>query len=204
MRILLTAFEPFGGETVNAAWEAVKCVRAPEGAELIKLCVPTVFGLAGERVLEALRCEEAELVLCVGQAAGRAAVTPERVAINLRDASLPDNSGRQPREEPIDPKGPAAYFSPLPLRAMVEAIRAQGVPAQISNSAGTFVCNDLMYTLLHALSKENAGRRGGFVHVPCLPEQARERGDGTPSLSPEETVRALEAALACLCGEGTA
>ena len=203
MKILLTAFEPFGGETVNAAQEAVRLVRAPAGVELVKLTVPTVFSLAGERADEAARREKPDAVLCVGQAAGRGAVTPERVAVNLRDASIPDNAGNCPRDEAIEPEGPAAYFSTLPVRAMAEAIRAKGIPAEISNTAGTFVCNDLMYSLLHALAREeNAGRRGGFIHVPCLPEQAARRAEGTPSLAVGEIVRALEGALETLAAEG--
>ena len=200
MKILLTAFEPFGGEAVNAALEAVKRIEAPEGVELLKLTVPTVFSLAGERVGEAVRRERPDAVLCVGQAAGRRAVTPERVAINLRDAASPDNAGNCPREEPVEPEGPSAYFSTLPVRAMAEAIRAKGIEAEVSNTAGTFVCNDLMYTLLHTLAREGAGRRGGFIHVPCLPEQAAMRG--TPSMPLGETVKALEAALEALRAEG--
>lgn len=205
MKILLTAFEPFGGESVNPAWEAVRTVKAPAGAELIRLQVPTVYGRTGETVLDAVRRERPDAVLCVGQAAGRAALTPERVAINCRDAAIPDNAGQRPTDEPVVPGGPAAYFSTLPVRAMTEAIRAAGVPAGISNTAGTFVCNDLLYALLHGLAREYPGIRGGFIHVPCLPEQAARRADGTPFLPLSEIVRGLEAALALLAaGEPSA
>ncbi len=193
MKILLTAFEPFGGEKTNASLEAMKGIRAPRGTELIRIEVPTVFGLAGETVLRAVREERPDVVLCLGQAAGRAAVTPERVAINVRDASIPDNAGEMPQDEPIVPGGPAAYFSTLPIRAMVSAAQAAGVPAAISNSAGTFVCNDLMYSLLHSLAAEFPQIRAGFVHVPaCVP---LEEGPSVPILSTEKAVAAIEAML---------
>ena len=197
MKILLTAFDPFGGEPVNPAWEAVERVRAPEGTELVRLQVPTVFGASGDLVCAAMERERPDLVLCVGQAAGRAALTPERVAINLMDASIPDNAGAQPAEEPILPGGPAACFSNLPVKALAEAIRAAGVPAAVSNSAGTFVCNQLLYRVMDPVRKKYPTVRGGFIHVPCLPEQAERLGKEKtiPSLALEEIVRGLEAAL---------
>ena len=196
MKILLTAFEPFGGEKTNASLEAMKRICVPEGTELIRLEVPTVFGLAGETVLRVVREERPDVVLCLGQAAGRAAVTPERVAINVRDASIPDNAGEMPQDEPIVPGGPAAYFSTLPIRAMVSAAHSAGVPASVSNSAGTFVCNDLMYSLLHALGAEFPQIRGGFVHVPaCAPI---EKDPSIPILSTEMAAAAIEALLAAL------
>ena len=203
MKILLTAFEPFGGEPVNPAWEAVQRVRAPEGTELICLQVPTVFAEAGDLVCAAMERERPDLVLCVGQAAGRAALTPERVAINIMDASIPDNAGAQPREEPVVPGGPAAYFATLPVKRIAAAIQAVGVPAAVSNSAGTFVCNALLYRVLHEAALRTPGLRAGFLHVPCLPEQAeRMRKDREiPSLPLEQIVRGLEAALAALCEE---
>lgn len=198
MKLLLTAFEPFGGEALNAAWEAVMALDAPEGLQLCRLQVPTVFDLAGDTVWEAIEREWPDAVLCVGQASGRAALTPERAALNLRDASIPDNAGRQPADEPVVPGGPAAYFTTLPVRAMAEAIRRAGLPAAVSNSAGTFVCNDLLYTLLYRIEREGLPIRCGFLHVPCLPEQASE---GTPSLPLAETVRGLAAAVAALIGK---
>ena len=202
-KILLTAFEPFGGEPVNPAWEAVQRVRAPEGTELVRLQVPTVFARAGDLVCAAMERERPDLVLCVGQAAGRAALTPERVAINVADASIPDNAGAQPQEEPIVPGGPAAYFATLPVKRVAAAIRAAGVPAAVSNSAGTFVCNALLYRVLHEAERRTPDLRAGFLHVPCLPEQAeRMREDREiPSLPLEQIVIGLEAALAALCEE---
>lgn len=195
MKLLLTAFDPFGGESVNPAWEAARRVRAPEGTELRLLQLPTVFGLSGDLVCAAMAQEQPDAVLCLGQAAGRAAITPERVAINLMDASIPDNAGNQPREEPVIPGGPTAYFSTLPVKAMAEAIAEARVPAAVSNTAGTFVCNQLLYRVLHEIEEKYPGMRGGFVHVPCLPEQAARMKPGTPSLSLEEIVRGLEAGL---------
>lgn len=198
MKILLTAFEPFGGEQVNAALEAVTRLSAPKGAELYKLTVPTVFGLCTETVIRAMRDIRPDAVVCVGQASGRAAITPERVAINLRDARIPDNAGFQPFDEPVVPGGPAAYFSTLPVRAMAEAIQKAGVSAMISNTAGTFVCNDLFYGLCHAIESEFPSISGGFIHVPCLPEQAALHPSPIPSMKLLDIVRGLEAALRTL------
>ena len=150
MKILLTGFDPFGGESVNPAWEAVKLVKAPAGAELVRLEVPTVFTLSIQTVMESVRLHRPDAVVCVGQAAGRSEITPERVAINIADASIPDNEGNQPCDEPIVPGGETACFSTLPVKAMVEAIRARGIPAEVSLSAGTFVCNHLLYSLCPA------------------------------------------------------
>ncbi len=150
MKILLTAFEPFGGEAINPAQEAVNAI--PErvaGARIVKLAVPTVFGRSIETVYEAMKRERPDAVLCVGQAGGRAELTVERVAINLIDAEIPDNEGLQPRDTPVFPDGPAAYFASLPVRAMAESIKGAGVPARISYTAGTFVCNQLMYGVLY-------------------------------------------------------
>lgn len=196
MKILLTAFEPFGGEETNASLEAMKRIRAPRAASLIRLQVPTVFGLAGETVLRAVREERPNVVVCLGQAAGRSAVTPERVAINLRDAAIPDNAGNMPAEEPIVPGAPAAYFSTLPIRAMADAAKAAGVPAEISNCAGTFVCNDLMYALLNALSTAFPDIRGGFIHVPAF--APLEKDPTVPILPTEIAVAAIEAMLGVL------
>ncbi len=197
MKILLTGFEPFGGEEVNPSWEAVERLRAPEGTELRKLRLPVVFREAGERLAEALAAEKPDLVLCIGQAAGRAAITPERIGVNLMDASGPDNAGFQPAEEPVIPGAPAACFAKLPVKELAAAIRAEGVPAEVSNSAGLFVCNALLFRLLHEIETRCPGMQGGFVHVPCLPEQARRLGKGKtiPSMELEEIVLGLQAGL---------
>ena len=198
MKILLTAFDPFGGEPVNPSWEAVRLLRAPAGTEVKKLLLPTVFGRSGDLLCAALAAERPDLTLCIGQAAGRPAITPERIGVNLMDASIPDNAGFQPQEEPVIPGAPAAYFARLPVAALAEAIRAAGVPARVSNSAGLFVCNALLCRLLHEIETHYPQMRGGFVHVPCLPEQAERLGKGAalPSLTLPEIVRGLQAALA--------
>lgn len=193
MKILITAFEPFGGDSVNASLEAMRRLKAPQGVKLIRLEVPTVFGLAGQCVAGALEEQRPDWVICLGQAAGRSAVTPERVAINIRDASIPDNAQQQPVDEPVVPHGPAALFSTLPIRKMVAAAKENGYSAAISNTAGTFVCNDLMYSLLYTLQSYNT-IRGGFVHVPALPD-SRKPAAGMPL---DEIVGALEAMLCSL------
>ena len=197
MKILITGFEPFGGEEINPSWEAVEQLCAPERTELIKLRLPVVFREAGEQLAAALAREKPDLTLCIGQAAGREAITPERIGVNLMDASIPDNAGFLPHEEPVIPGAPAAYFARLPVKELAEAIRAEGIPARVSNSAGLFVCNALLFRLLHEMETRYPRMRGGFLHVPCLPEQAERLGKGKtlPSLELEAIVRGLEAAL---------
>lgn len=190
-KLLITGFDPFGGETINPAWEAVKLLPDVIGEyTLHKLEIPTVYQKAGERVLAAAETLQPDVILCIGQAGGRAAVTPERVAINVRDARIDDNEGNRPVDMPCVAGGPAAYFTTVPIKKMVEAIRAAGCPAAVSDSAGTFVCNDVLYMLLHRLF--NSSVRIGFIHVPFLPEQ------GQPCLPLAETVRALQAAIEIL------
>lgn len=189
--LLITGFDPFGGATVNPSWEAV--CRLPDQVgeyTLYKLQIPTVFGEASAAVLgEAMRVRP-DVILCVGQAGGRAAVTPERIAVNIRDARIPDNMGNRPEGQFVAEEGPAAYFATVPVKKMAEAIVAAGLPGTVSNSAGAFVCNDTLYALLHRF--HGTATRVGFIHVPWLPEQ------GSPSLSLEDTVRALEAAIGAL------
>ena len=203
MKILITGFEPFGGEDINPSWEAVRQLREPKGTELIRLRLPVVFREAGEQLAAALAREQPDLVLCIGQAAGRDAITPERLGVNLMDAAIPDNAGFQPREEPVIPGSPAAFFARLPVKELADAIRAAGVPAQVSNSAGLFVCNALLYRLLHEIETRYSGMRGGFLHVPCLPEQAERLGKEKPlpSLTLAEIIRGLQAALDFLGGK---
>ena len=192
-RILISAFEPFGGEELNASWEALQRMRFPETCDIRMLQVPTVFGLAGETLLKAVDELRPDTVICVGQAAGRDAITPERVAINIRDASIPDNAGYQPHDEPIVRDGPAAFFSTLPVKSMAEASVCAGIPASVSNSAGTFVCNDLMYSLLYALEKDYPDIRGGFIHVPaCMPNLIDAN---MPYMPLDDIVRGLEAMI---------
>lgn len=193
-RLLITGFDPFGGATVNPSWMAVERLPDQIGeCVLCKLQIPTVFGKAAAAVLEIARQFCPDTILCIGQAGGRAAVTPERIGVNIRDARIPDNAGNQPRGEFVDSSGPAAYFSTLPVEAMAQAIRDAGVDATVSNSAGAFVCNDVLYSLLHHY--DGTAVRVGFVHVPYLPEQ------GAPSMELAQIVRALEAAITLITKE---
>lgn len=190
-QLLITGFDPFGGASVNPAREAVMALPDVVGDyALTKLEIPTVFGLAAETVLQAAEAFCPDVILCVGQAGGRASITPEVVAINLREASIPDNAGNQPKNMPVVENAPAAYFSTLPVRAMAEGVKAAGIPCSLSYSAGVFVCNDLLYTLLHHY--DGTDTRVGFVHIPYLPEQA---GEGVASLPLEDAVRGLTAAI---------
>lgn len=196
MKVLVTGFAPFGGETMNPSYEAVKAMpERIDGAPIIKLQVPVEFEGA-EAVLEsALRLHQPDIVLCVGQAGGHAGIAVERVAINLRDASMPDQAGKQPVDEPVRADGTAAYFSSLPGKAIVTALQAAGIPAFVSNTAGTYVCNDLMYTLLYWIDRHGLRMRGGFIHVPYAMEQAAYKPQGTPSMALPEIARGLELAV---------
>jgi pyroglutamyl-peptidase len=189
MQILVTGFEPFGGETINPSLELVR--RLPEQlgqARLAARGLPTIFGAALTALDAAVRELRPDIVLAVGQAGSRAALSVERVALNIDDARIPDNAGAQPIDRAIVAGGPAAYFSSLPVKAAVAACREAGIPAEVSNTAGTFVCNHVFYGLMHLAATEFPGMRGGFVHIPYLPSQAAHHR-GAPSL-------ALELALA--------
>jgi len=202
MKILVTGFDPFGGEKVNPALEAVKSLPSEiHGAEVHWVAIPTVFYQSAE-VLEAeINRYHPDAVLCIGQAGGRASLTPERVAINQDDARIPDNQGNQPIDEPIFPNGENAYFSTLPVKAMVEAIRKEGLPSSLSNSAGTYVCNHLMYGVLYYLDKRPV-IKAGFIHVPYIPEQTKNKKE-MPALELSEIVRGLEASITAIAINGT-
>lgn len=197
MKLLLTAFDPFGGASVNAALEAVKLVSdTAAGMEIVKLQVPTAFRTCLAVVTAAIEAEAPDAVLCVGQAGGRCGLTPERVAINLDDAAIPDNEGNQPIDAPIREDGPPAYFATLPVKAMAARIRQAGLPASVSNTAGTFVCNHLMYGLLDTLDRRFPGVWGGFLHVPFAPSQVVNTS--APSMSVPDMARGIEAAIAAI------
>ena len=196
--VLLTGFDPFDREALNPSWEAVraldgwKCGRATVRARQM----PCVFGDAIEALAGAMDELQPQLVLCIGQAGGRAEITPERVAINIDDGRIADNAGRQPIDTPVVRGAPAAYFSTLPIKAIVRDLRAAGVPASVSNTAGTFVCNHIFYGLMHRMATHPVpGLRGGFIHIPYLPEQAA-RFPGLPSMSLATMVEALRIAVA--------
>ena len=195
MKILLTGFEPFGGESINPAKEAVKLVKDEiKGAQIVKCYVPVVFGKAIDTVYEAMKKENPDAVLLIGQAGGRYEMTPERIAINCDDGRIPDNEGNQPVDQPVRADGPAAYFSTLPVKKMVEYMKAANVPAAISNTAGTYVCNHLMYGVRYYIEKEFPDTIGGFMHVPFLHEQVMNKKE-TASLSKDDVVKGIEASL---------
>lgn len=190
-KLLITGFDPFDGASINPSWEAVKLLPEQIGEyELCKLQIPTVFGLAPRTVLEKAAEVQPDVIISVGQAGTRAAVMPERIGINVRDARISDNAGVRPKDEAIVPGGPDGLFSTLPVKAMIAAINGAGLPGAISNTAGTFVCNDVLYSLLHHY--RGTAVRCGFIHVPWLPEQ------GSPSLALEDTAKALTAAISVL------
>lgn len=198
MKILVTGFDPFGGEKVNPALEAVKSLPSEiHGAEIHWVEIPTVFYRSAE-VLEAEIVRfQPDAVLCIGQAGGRASLTPERVAINQDDARIPDNQGNQPVDTPIRLDGQAAYFSTLPIKAMVQAIKEEGLPATVSNTAGTFVCNHLMYQALYLADKKFANMRAGFMHIPYMTEQVINKSN-TAFMNLTDIVRGIEAAIGAI------
>ena len=188
-KLLITGFEAFGGEEINPSWEAVK--RLPQeinGYSLTKLQIPVVFGEAAKMVIDTAEKEACEVLICVGQAGGRSAVTPELVAINLRDAKIPDNKGNKPQDEVIIDGGENAYFSTLLVRKMAEKINDRGISSQISYSAGAYVCNDVLYSVLHHFKKSKT--RACFIHVPYCKEQGKD-----PSMDMDDIVKALITAI---------
>lgn len=216
-RVLVTGFEPFDGHALNVSWEVARALHGrliggtggDRSHQVLSAELPCRFGHCIDELNRQLSELEPHLVVCLGQAEGRADITIERVALNVRDARIADNGGRQPIDEPVHASGPYAYPSGLPLRALLRALQAAGHPVSLSNSAGTFVCNDLFYGLMHRLS--GTAIRGGFIHLPILPQQRRgerERsadrddaplsfGPNTPALPLDVQVAAVEAAIAC-------
>jgi pyroglutamyl-peptidase len=185
-RVLLTGFDAFGGETTNPSQQAVQRLAtgpAPEGVHIVGVSLPVVFGEAIAAMTAAVSEHEPDIVICVGEAGGRVTVTPERFAVNLNDAPFPDNAGRQPIEATIVEDGPVAYRSTLPVTEMVQAMRAAGIPAALSSSAGNYVCNNVFYGLMHLIATTRPHLTGGFVHVPYMHEQVLHRADAQPSLS---------------------
>ena len=194
--VLITGFEPFGGETVNPSWEVVKQLDGMiiRGQQVVAKQLPCVFGEALTVLKAALETYQPRLTIAVGQAGGRVDITVERVAINVDDARIPDNKGQQPIDEPIVANGPAACFSTLPIKAIVSALRQQGIPASVSQTAGTFVCNHIMYQLHYLIEKEFPAVRGGFIHVPYITEQVADKVN-QPCLAMSEITRALALAI---------
>ncbi|MED1540728.1 pyroglutamyl-peptidase I [Bacillus inaquosorum] len=193
-KVLITGFDPFDKETVNPSWEAAKRLNGFETAEVIITAeqIPTVFRTALDTLRQAIQKHQPDIVICVGQAGGRMQVTPERVAVNLADARIPDNEGQQPIDEEISPEGPAAYWTGLPVKRIAAKMKENGIPAAVSYTAGTFVCNYLFYGLMDHISRTSPHLRGGFIHIPYIPEQTIDKT--APSLSLDMIVRALRIA----------
>jgi pyroglutamyl-peptidase len=188
-KLLITGFEPFGGEEINPSGEALRLLPEKIGNyNLTKLLLPVVFGEAAQKVISEAERLRPDAVICVGQAGGRSAVTPEMVGINLRHASIPDNAGNQPCDEPIIADGETAYFSTIPVRKIAEAIKTAGISSQVSYSAGAYVCNDVLYTLLAHFV--NSDVKVGFIHIPYVTEQNKE-----PAMEMDNIIKALTVAV---------
>ncbi|MBV8190642.1 MAG: pyroglutamyl-peptidase I [Alphaproteobacteria bacterium] len=195
MRALVTGFDPFGGDDVNPSSLAVRQLKRRIGdIEIHTAELPTSYAKSASLLDEAIDEVRPAIVLCVGQAGGRAELCLERVAINVQDARIRDNDGRQPIDRPVVKDGPAAYFATLPIKACVAAMREAGLPAAVSNTAGTFVCNHIFYALMDMLHRRRRPARGGFLHIPYIPEQASRLG-GAPSMALDDIVRGIELVL---------
>lgn len=195
MKILITGFDPFGGESINPALEAVK--KLPDtilGQDVIKIEIPTVFRKSLEKIEENIQKHNPDVVISIGQAGGRFGITPERVAINMDDARIKDNEGNQPIDISIYEDGENAYFSNLPIKAMVKEMNDNGIPASVSNTAGTFVCNHVMYGILYLIDKKYPNIRGGFIHVPYIPSQVTTKPN-MPSMSIDDISKGLELSI---------
>ena len=195
MKILVTGFDPFGGEPINPAIESVK--KLPDniaGAEIIKLEIPTVRGKSLEKIEKAIQEHNPDIILSVGQAGGRFDITVERVGINMDDFRIPDNEGNQVIDESVFSDGDNAYFVKLPVKAMVQNIQKNKSPASVSYTAGTFVCNHVLYGVLYLVEKKYKSKKSGFIHIPFLPEQVVDKRN-MPSMELNTIVTGLTAAI---------
>ncbi|MGL4627932.1 pyroglutamyl-peptidase I [Cetobacterium sp.] len=198
MKVLITGFDPFGGESINPAWEAVNAMQdMVDGIEVIKLQIPTVFKKSAEKLFAGIDEHKPDVVMCIGQAGGRYDMSVERVAINMDDGRIPDNEGYQPIDTPVYEDGENAYFATLPIKGIVEEIKAAHIPASVSNTAGTYVCNHIMYSLLYYISKNNLNIKGGFIHVPYITQQVVDKKN-MPYMEVSTITKALESAVKAL------
>ncbi|MGL4654132.1 MAG: pyroglutamyl-peptidase I [Cetobacterium sp.] len=198
MKVLITGFDPFGGESINPAWEAVNSMQDMiDGIEVVKLQIPTVFKKSAEKLFHGIEEYKPDVVMCIGQAGGRYDVSVERVAINMDDGRIPDNEGYQPIDTPVYEDGENAYFATLPIKGIVEEIKAANIPASVSNTAGTYVCNHIMYSLLYYISKKNLNIKGGFIHVPYITQQVVDKKN-MPYMEVATITKALECAVKAL------
>lgn len=195
MRILVTAFEPFGKENINPSYEVLRSLDDHlEDVEIIETQLPVVFHISIDKAIEKIRETNPDAVLSIGQAAMRYDIGIERIAINIDDARIPDMAGQQPVDIPIDPQGPIAYFATIPVKKIVEEIKKEKIPASVSNTAGTYVCNHVMYGILNYIHKNDLPIKAGFIHLPYLPEQVLEK-PYTPSMSLGDMIKAIKIAL---------
>ncbi len=195
MKILVTSFEPFGGENINPAYEVVKRIKDNiAGTEVIKLQVPTEFNVCLEHAIKKIKEVSPDFVLSIGQAGGRYGISVERVGININDAKIPDNADQLPVDVKIDEQGEAAFFATIPIKAIVEAIKDKNIPAAVSDSAGTYVCNNLMYGVLNYINNENLNIPAGFIHIPFLFQQVIEKKN-TAAMDLDSMVTAIETAI---------
>ena len=195
MKILVTGFDPFGGEPINPAIESVK--KLPDniaGAKIIKLEIPTVRKKSLEKIEKAINEHNPDVILSIGQAGGRFDISIERVGINLDDFRIPDNEGNQIIDEPIFPDGENSYFVKLPVKAMVQNVQKNNIPASVSYTAGTFVCNHVLYGVLYLIEKKYEGKKSGFIHIPFLPQQVVDKRN-MPSMELNTIVKGLTAAI---------
>ena len=201
-KILLTAFEPFGGETANPSLEAARAMTGVEfpGAKLTVVELPVDRFGAVEMASARVRALRPDVVMMLGQATARYRITPERVAINVDDYRIPDNAGNQPAGEPIIEGGPVGYLSTLPVRAITERLLRARIPAAVSNTAGTYLCNRLFYSVMHLIAAESLPAVGGFIHVPFMHEQALDKYPDVPSLSRETIIEAVRLAIEVTLG----
>lgn len=203
MKILVTGFEPFGMEKINPSYEVVKRLDSRIlDSDIIKLQVPTVFYKSINTVIKTIKEETPDVILMIGQAGGRYNITVERIGININDARIQDNEGNKPMDEVIDNEGLPAYFSSIPVRKIVEELIKNNIPASISNSAGTYVCNHLLYGILDYIYKNKLGIKAGFIHIPFLPEQILNRAD-VPSMSLEMMIKAIDTAISVCVDQAT-
>ncbi|MFJ7744677.1 pyroglutamyl-peptidase I [Peribacillus sp. NPDC097295] len=193
-KVLLTGFDPFGGESLNPSWEAVKQLHGEviDDVALVAEQIPTVFGKSVAVLEHLIQKHDPDIVICVGQAGGRQHITPERVAINMNDARIPDNQGNQPIDEPIVDNGPVGYWSTIPIKRMVENMKESNIPASVSHTAGTFVCNHIFYRLMDHITRTKSDIRGGFIHIPFILEQTIHKE--APSLSLATIVKGIKIA----------
>ena len=196
MKILVTGFDPFGKETINPSYEALKLLPdIIDGAKIIKLEVPTAFKRGPQATIDAIEKYRPDYVLCIGQAGGRSQMTPEFVGINYAQARIPDNDEDQPLASPLVSEGPNAYFTQLPVYAMVNKMKENGIPASVSYSAGTYVCNAMLYCVMHALATKHPTIKGGFMHVPYATEQTVNQPAGTPGMNLSDIAKGIELAV---------